>query len=1422
MAYTTAELVARYTAANLGKAPDAATTLTLDAYATQSQTGGITDAAALSSTLKLVNGTTAVAVETYQFFTGRAPSAAGLAYLVNSTTNANDLNDAYFSKFGQENRFINFSINLATGTGEGAAAFATAYGSVSYAQTVATAYDKVIGNAVATAAGVDVAAAVAFLSRADNITYLTNFVKANTTLTSAADIDLAVKAALIGEVLNVATVTGLGGYATSTTALITDLSDGVLSTDSANGVNILTAYGAPVTPQTPALTVSATDIITTGAGADTITGQWGQTTTLQASDKIDGGAGIDTLRIVTDVIPGAATAAAVSGFTVSNVEVLEVQAQNANGTTLGLENVTGVTTIRSSSSNSALVLNNVKAIAGLEITNALNAANVTVNYVAAAVSGTADAQKVTLNGNSAGAVTVDGVEIFNVTGAGASTSSLTALVSSTLTTVNIDGAQAVKIDSINFAGATGTVDGSKSTGGINVTLADSANEDVTVTGGTGNDRADFSAGFAAKDSFAGGTGTDTLVLSNTVATGAAGGTLSGVEVLEVSGGGTGTVDLSKFAGVTDVVYTSTHVGSAGNSLAGATVVSKAGATSSVTADVGAVAQNLTVSVATDGAADATTINLNKVGAADAMGTITVTDIETLTLNIADDATVAGTGVLTLAGVSGNKVSKVNVTSNADVTITGTVGGAALTSFDLSAATGKATLTGGITTALTGATIKLGAGDDQVTVAATTGTATGGDTITLGAGKDVVTYTTVAQSGDKTTDTITDFVSGTDKLNLTALGLNSSTLFLGARANFGLAQGALTSTAGQAVFQADTNTLWIDNGNGQLDAADFRIVLTGVTSLTNADLSLGTGAAVVLSAAAANVNATLKTNANASTTNENDTISATNLTIVNSTIDGLLGTDTLTISGNAQPITTLTAAGATGAAITNVENITFTGVDGVMNIGGNFATTVKNITLSSANAGLTATTTANSQTIVVSNTTGANASTITNAHTGTSITLGSAGDTVNTTVAALAGSTFALGAGADTLNVTDAGTFTLAATAVAGGAAAWSGVETLTLTGASTVTVTPDAALAITQGNGATTITGTGQTITVAANTTNALNLAGSSAYVVTGGTTNTITSTGTGALTVTATNNAQTVVSASATTVNLAAQGATETLGGAGAFTITGLGTVANGVVTEQNNRTGALTVTTAGANGGTVTEVAGATGAVTLNHAGTGTLTVTTVASHGVATINATAANTVTVSGDGTISYTATGAGNHTITSTTTGAAGDVIVASTTAGVVDTITAGAGADKITISGGNDHIVLAPTTDTGIASGFTASAAVPANLQQINVANMDVVTGFSAGADIQLTGLTTGANAIVRNGGTLGAATVGEVVLLTGDYNSTNGLFTVNTAGTSTLLAYDDNGTTAGGNYRAVVLVGYTDAGGADTLSNAGLFAGVA
>lgn len=498
MAYTTAQLVAAYTNANLGKAPDAATTLTLDAYATQSSTGGISDATALANTLKLVNSTTAVAIETYQFFTGRAPSAAGLTYLVNSTTNTNDLNDAYYSKFAQENRFINFSINLATGSGEGAAAFAAAYGSVTIAQTVATAYDKIIGNAAATAAGVDVAAAVAYLSRAENITYLTNFVKANTGLTAAADIDLAVKAALIGEILNAATVSGIGGYAGSTAAMISDLSDGALSTDAAAGVNILTAYpSAGVVGTTYTLKTGADTIVGTGANdtinALTVDANGADASTASSFDSIDGAGGVDTLNIYTDTT-GGFNSTAPTNFSTKNVEVVNVlNANTANTTWTDVSKYQGIQQLWQVGSEAKVTNLAVGVTAGfkdiataqtLEVETTATAASATV-----ALSNVAEASTVSFDGNGSDAlasITLSGtVADTNANGTVANTN-VTFLVGQDVTSVKVAStvATTLTVDDSASTDVVTSVDLSGSTGAI--TFVGDA-DITTITGGAGKD-----------------------------------------------------------------------------------------------------------------------------------------------------------------------------------------------------------------------------------------------------------------------------------------------------------------------------------------------------------------------------------------------------------------------------------------------------------------------------------------------------------------------------------------------------------------------------------------------------------------------------------------------------------------------------------------------------------------------------------------------------------------------------------------------------------------------------------------------------------------------------------------------------------------------------------------------------------------------
>lgn len=497
MAYTTQQLVDLYTNANLGKGPSDSQKLAIDAYASGTTTGAYSDPQALANTLKLVGNTTAVAVETYQFFTGRAPSAAGLSYLVNSTTNANDLNDAYYSKFSAENRFINFSINLATGAGEGAAAFATSYGSVTYAQTVATAYDKIIGNTVAAAAGIDVAASVAFFSRAENITYLTNFVKANTGLTAAADIDLAVKAALIGEILNAAFDSGLGGYAGSTKALIADLSDGSLSTDTAAGVNILTAYPS-------AGAVGTTYTLTTGAdtpvggnandtfNALTIKADGTPATTFSAFDSIDGGAGVDTLNIYTDVannfndvLPG--------NLVVKNVEIVNIKNASGAAALADVSKYQGVQELWQEVSATTVTNLATGVTAGfrdiLAATTLAADTNATATSAKIALSNVAEGSVVDVDGSASDAltsVTLSGtVADTNGNGAVAATTLVFAVGEDVTTaTVNSGVTTTLVIDDTVSTAKVSTVDLSGSTGAITFV----GDADVkTITGGAGKD-----------------------------------------------------------------------------------------------------------------------------------------------------------------------------------------------------------------------------------------------------------------------------------------------------------------------------------------------------------------------------------------------------------------------------------------------------------------------------------------------------------------------------------------------------------------------------------------------------------------------------------------------------------------------------------------------------------------------------------------------------------------------------------------------------------------------------------------------------------------------------------------------------------------------------------------------------------------------
>ena len=180
---------------------------------------------------------TSVALQAYQFFTGATPSQAGLAFLTNSSTNPNDINDPYYAKFNIENRYINFAANLGI-AGAGAAAFQATYGGLSFGDAVALAYGKIIGYNYAQAIGLNATAAVADITA--RIAYFQAVAHDGL---AQANQDLATKAAVIGYIMAEGIKADVGAYATASNAFTTDFLDGTAQFN----VDLVGVY-APIAP----------------------------------------------------------------------------------------------------------------------------------------------------------------------------------------------------------------------------------------------------------------------------------------------------------------------------------------------------------------------------------------------------------------------------------------------------------------------------------------------------------------------------------------------------------------------------------------------------------------------------------------------------------------------------------------------------------------------------------------------------------------------------------------------------------------------------------------------------------------------------------------------------------------------------------------------------------------------------------------------------------------------------------------------------------------------------------------------------------------------------------------------------------------------------------------------------------------------
>lgn len=454
------------------------------------------------------------------------------------------------------------------------------------------------------------------------------------------------------------------------------------------------------------------DVLTGTANNDLFIGDaGGASATVQAADQINGGAGIDTFELYN------VSTASVVLPTLTNVERLVLVNPTAavNLDVSNIKDLTDVVLKGATGANILTVGTGVKAT----IDGGDAAQTATVNFAA-----TAAAASVALtNGAIVDELTAAGAALktLNIASNGSAANTINTLTNATVNTLNISGVQKLAITNALSANFT-TVDASTNTGGVDLTFGIA---DVTVTGGTGNDRINFGTTLTAADKVDGGAGIDTIVVGDAVATTIAGLNASkNIEVAEFSAAAT--VNLGTAAGelnnasITKLLFTA----------AGTNTVNAADAAHtygfSGAADTGAL--NLATAVSTANVSlegvTLTTLTVTAATAADAV-----------TVNMASIGTAANT--VNVSAVAG---SKFNVTGTQDLTFTTAANSV---SVDASALKGALTITGS-----KGAdTIILGSGADTVKVQAEGSTYTNLDTVTNFAKVDTLTLESATPGTD---------------------------------------------------------------------------------------------------------------------------------------------------------------------------------------------------------------------------------------------------------------------------------------------------------------------------------------------------------------------------------------------------------------------------------------------------------------------------------------------------------------------------------------------------------------------------------------------------------------------------------------------------------------------------------------------------
>ena len=725
------------------------------------------------------------------------------------------------------------------------------------------------------------------------------------------------------------------------------------------------------------INLASAEVVIGGDGNDNLSFDSAVATTIAATD-LAGISGIETITIdgtaqagsvtLTDAVytaNGATTLAIVDGDLTQGTLTVDASAlTSANSITVTANTATMSDSLVGGAGNDTFTF---AGATGLEAGDTVNGGSGTADTISVDASAAAtlvmtavtNIENITLTGNGTGTITIDVIDA-NITTAVAATTTVAATAVGSMTfdassltngtgLVDYDGSLVTTTTKVqNLTGSEGAdtlVGGSGndiiSGGSLGDTITGGIGID-SLTGGTGDDQFNIGAsaqfvGLTTVETVSGGTGSDTILVS----TGAANIAIAASDLLGISS--IETISILNATGQTASITLSDAVFTA-NGATTLAITSNVASAAGITVDASALTS--TNSVQLSGTQIASLNDTLTGGAGNDTFTFTMLAAGIEDELSATDVVTGGAGTDTLVIATGttalDAVTLTNVATIEKITVTGTTGGVGLITLadaNFAAITG-ATISA--TSLTTGALLVTAAAEDDSTFSITGGagadsiiggqladtisggsgadTITGGllaDSLSGGAGIDRFVYALATQSNSTNTDTITDFTTGTDKLDVTldysgfssALTVNATVQT--AAAGTTAAQDALSGARGEAIYDTTNSALIINfNADNLITTSDYKISINAASTPAS-------------SIAEGDINFTITTGSGA------DTITAGGGA---DTITAGTGADTITIGAGVNVINQLT--GASGSATASVaDTITdFTAATAAIEIG----------------------------------------------------------------------------------------------------------------------------------------------------------------------------------------------------------------------------------------------------------------------------------------------------------------------------------------------------------------------------------------------------------------------------------------------------------------------------------------------------------